>query len=987
MDLRVSTRGEYLSNNFILHEVIDVALQRDAANVNGILLYYQNVRGLRTKIDEFFLNTRDSDLDVIVLTETGLDNRINSLQLFGTAFNVFRCDRSARNSNKSNFGGVLVAIAQCHPSSAIETVNGNCLEQVCVSATIRGKKLFLCGIYIPPDKSQNTDVIEAHISCVGELSDKSADNDVILICGDYNQPRIEWASDSTVISTHLAAAGTTLIDGMNYYNLNQMNYQKNRLGRTLDLVFCPSECQCLVETCIAPLLPVDHHHPPLAITLFTAGSSSTARVFAENETRSLNYRRIDFAALTEYLSNVDWQTVYECADVNDMTGCFCNIIVQWLHSNLPFVKRPISPAWSTPRLRELKRLRNTAQRKHRLLKTALARCNFKRCSDQYRRLNMTLYKSYVLRVQTDLRKNPRNFWNYVNSKRKCASVPLHVQLDSIETTSERESCELFAKFFASVFADQTATDVEAQTAAETVPIGLADLSCFEISTDLILAAAKKLKRSYSAGPDGIPAIVFNRCADVLTNPLRCIFNKSFEQSKFPEIWKQSHMFPVLKSGDRQNVRNYRGITSLSAGSKLFEIVVSGYVLTHTKNYISTAQHGFMPGRSVCTNLLEFTSSCFSRMEQKMQVDAVYTDLKAAFDRIDHGILLRKISRLGASCQFVDWLSSYLRGRILRVKLGSSISSQFTNNSGVPQGSNMGPLLFMLFFNDVTLLLGVGCKLVYADDLKLFLVVQTIEDCHRLQSMLNIFVDWCRKNWLVISIAKCEVITFHRIQNPIIFDYRINGLELKRVDRVNDLGILLDARLTFHLHHTTIISKATRQLGFISKIARDLKDPHCMKALYCSLVRPLLENCSLVWFPHQLTWNLRIERVQKRFIRFALRELPWRDPVNLPPYPDRCRLLGIDTLERRRKIQQAAFIAKVANGELDSPNLLSLLNFRASQRTLRSTGMLQTSFHRTSFGYNEPITSCIRTFASVEELFEFDESSRIFVKKITRANIL
>ena len=224
--------------------------------------------------------------------------------------------------------------------------------------------------------------------------------------------------------------------------------------------------------------------------------------------------------------------------------------------------------------------------------------------------------------------------------------------------------------------------------------------------------------------------------------------------------------------------------------------------------------------------------------------------------------------------------------------------------------------------------------------------------------MKTFVDWCRQNFLVFS-----------------------------VDQVNDLGILLDAKLTFNLHRSAVISKAIRQLGFITKIARVFKDPHCLKTLYCSLVRPLIENASLIWCPHQLVWSLRIERVQKRFLRFALRDLPWRDPVNFPPYPDRCRLLGLDTLERRRKIQQAVFPAKLMNNETDSPKTLSMLNFRASQRTLRSTGLLQRNYHRTVFGCNEPMTACIRTFSVVENLFEFGEPTLMFKRRLNNTSLL
>lgn len=950
-----------------------------------ISILYQNCRSLRSKIDDVFLAMHENDFDVIILTETGLNCSINSEQLFGSKYNVHRCDRNANNSNKSSGGGVLISVAVQYPSSTVTLENGKSIEQICVSSTVKNKKIMFCVLYLPPDNSRSVSHIDAHLASINELRSLGRSNDALLVCGDYNQPHIVWRKTEEGIKPNrtslLPASSTTLLDGMDFFNLNQSNVCANHLGRVLDLVFYP-ENEIDVALSEVPLVPADLHHPPLFISLATQDVQETTRA-AVNINR-LNYRKLNFENFTVYFRDFNWLELFADCDVNAMARKFCLIIQQWLNSNLPLAKPAVSPPWSTSRLKKLKCITRRCLRKLRLNKNLETRQNFKTASSRYRRLNSLLYKSYVMRVQTDLRRNPRNFWNFVNSKRKSSSIPANLFLEEATCDNDFDSCELFAKFFSSVFAVSKATDCEAEAAVSNVPADCFCLTTFEILPAMIINAAKKLKSSFSPGPDGIPAVIFCRCAEILAAPLCCIFNKSFSEACFPHVWKESFIFPVFKNGDRHNIKNYRGITNLSAASKLFEIVVAGVIQNETKSYISVDQHGFMPGRSVSTNLLSFTSTCIQHIEDKAQVDVIYTDLKAAFDKIDHHILLKKILRLGATNQFVSWLDTYLTGRALRVKLGNSISSPFTNLSGVPQGSNIGPLLFILYFNDAASSLDTGCRLFYADDLKIFKKVQNGDDCLRLQFMLENFVKWCDINKLIISIPKCVVITFHRTTSPIVFEYQIDGVLLQRVYSVNDLGVTLDTKCSFNEHISAVITKANRQLGFIAKVSRDFNNVHCLKALYCALVRPLLENACIVWSPYQLFLDLRIERVQKRFVRLALRHLPWNDPFNLPPYPDRCRLLNLVTLKHRRVIQQALFIAKLLHGEIDSTELVSSLDFRIPQRPLRSTSLLQTRFHRTAYGFHEPFASCIRTFLLHEDLFDFNDSIPVFKSKLFRS---
>lgn len=370
------------------------------------------------------------------------------------------------------------------------------------------------------------------------------------------------------------------------------------------------------------------------------------------------------------------------------------------------------------------------------------------------------------------------------------------------------------------------------------------------------------------------------------------------------------------------------------------------------------------------------------MDSGAQVDAVYTDLKAAFDRVDHGILVARLEKIGVSPAFVAWFSSYLSDRTLYVKIGSAQSERFSNSSGVPQGSNLGPLLFALFINEIDTLLPPGCRMFYADDVKIYMLIKSLADCFELQRMVDCFEEWCSRNFMTVSVPKCSIISFHRKLTPIVFDYTLAGQPLQRATEVRDLGVILDSALTFRMHYSDVISRANRQLGFIFKISTDFRDPLCLRSLYCSLVRSILESSVVAWCPYHAYWKARIEAVQRKFVRYALRNLPWNNPSNLPRYEHRCQLLGIETLERRRSNAQAVFVAKVLKGEIDAPHILTEVHLYAPERNLRQRDFLFLRFQRTQYALHEPIRYMCCSFNDVFELFDFNITTRAFQNRLS-----
>lgn len=453
----------------------------------------------------------------------------------------------------------------------------------------------------------------------------------------------------------------------------------------------------------------------------------------------------------------------------------------------------------------------------------------------------------------------------------------------------------------------------------------------------------------------------------LSLPLATLFNSSLQSGVFPTIWKNSYLVPIFKNGSRSQCKNYRGIAILSAIPKLFEQIVHKYLEGELGHFIHKAQHGFRSGCSTTTNLVQFVNFVLEAMPG--QVDAIYTDL--AFDKVDHKLLLQKLNVMGVGGTLLKWLESYLTNRSLSVRIGAVTSRPIHACSGVPQGSHLGPLLFAIFVNDLCEVFNDCEFLLYADDLKIFRHISSADDTISLQRNLQAVDVWCKRNGMTLNVSKCECISFTRRhqQNTHVHEYRIGDQCLRRVATVKDLGVVLDSGMTFKPHINQVVSRASSMLGFVKRQSKCFSCPYVTKSLYCALVRPLLEYASVVWDPVFSVDNNRLESIQKQFLLFALRDLGWRDRFILPSYKARLQLIDLDTLDERRKVTAACFVASCLDNHVLAPDVVMHFSWELGYQRVTRSASRGPRLHlppmaRTLYVENGPIRRCIEAFNSI-----------------------
>lgn len=882
---------------------------------------------------------------MIALTETWLKPDNYNSELFCNKYVVYRFDRISRA------GGVLIAVDSSISSELLSFDNTSDIEFIAVKLLLPSFRLFICCSYIPP--GSDLLLYNCHKLAILNLHRLLRDNDRLVVLGDFNLPTVKWIKNTESISL-TPTAQHEFICSLLDLSLLQINEILNCNNKMLDLVFVSGPSDFSLSRASPLSLPEDKHHPTLDIACDIDIPNVIGISAAKSCPRSRCFRKADFAMLEELITSHDWSELFACNDIESASSIFYSSLDGFFSHCVPLQHTKIGstrPPWFSRNLAGLKNIKSKLYKRFQrtgkstdFSKYLIARANFLFHNKQS-------YDIYLNRCKLNFFHNPKQFYSFVNSKRKCSGFPSSLFYGNKISSSDKDSAELFAEFFKSTFS----SDISNLTYYPYCIHNSSSIRNPVIDYDSVFRSLSAVKAVYSPGPDGVPACVLTYCASSLSEPILKLFKLSLKSAAFPAIWKQSFIIPLHKKGSRSNIENYRGIAKLSAIPKVFEQIITCQLQHMCKSLMSPYQHGFVRCRSTTTNLLEFSSLVRDGFLSYQQTDVIYTDFSKAFDSVNHKLLIYKLDLLGFPQNLLLWLTSYLSDRTQNVLYNNTKSSLIAVTSGVPQGSHLGPLLFTLFINDLPQILKHSRALMYADDVKLChtFLPSDPSSRHLLQADLFSFQCWCAHNFLSLNCSKCKIMTFHRVK-PFLASYLLNSSPLERLSTVNDLGVLFDPKLSFNVHISSIVNKATSTLGFVKRWAKEFNDPYLTKTLYTSLVRPILEYCSCVWSPAHKNHIMSIESVQKKFLIFALRGLNWDVSLHLPPYRSRLLLINLPTLENRRILLGVLFIHKLVLGEIDSPDLLLRLNFAVPARMSRHYVPFYLPLRRQNFAKFDPL---------------------------------
>ena len=523
--------------------------------------------------------------------------------------------------------------------------------------------------------------------------------------------------------------------------------------------------------------------------------------------------------------------------------------------------------------------------------------------------NITAHKCRELEKQDALRvekkftdyPNTRKYYKFISRKLKYRqTIPDLVTDTGYSVSTDSQKAEVLNNQFGSVFI--TDNGILPNTVFHhDVPLARNIL----FNEFIVQKWMKTIPEKFYIGPDGLCPYFLKRIAPSIVKPVCTIFTLSFYQSVIPRSWLSARIVPVHKKNMTPSLpSSYRPISLTCALSKVMESIIRSQIIDHfvTNNLFSNNQHGFLPKRSTCTQLLSCLNDWTKAVDDGSGVDIIYLDFAKAFDTVSHIKLLEKLRCYRLNDMLISWITQFLSNRTQTVVVNDSVSTVCNVTSGIPQGSVLGPVLFVIYINDIVDIVKDSQIKLYADDSKLY-IRSNRENFDKLTADLDSVFRWTQSWQLQLALSKCKHI--HLGSPDFLFSYYISTDLVENVTSMKDLGVTVTTNCSFREH----IMNVTRKAGYTaSSIFRNFvsRNPTFLLSMFITYVRPILEyNCS-VWSPGLVCDIDLVEHVQRSFTR----RIPG---LSVLSYKERLEHLHLDSLEKRRMISDLCEVYKMFFG--------------------------------------------------------------------------
>ena len=879
-------------------------------------------------------DAKENNYLFMAFTESHLDDTSKEAEYHIEGYSHIVCNRIDREK-----GGVILYLRKDFTYKTLTSQS----DDMCsfLALTINELNLTVMLTYRPPSRydtsnryngerletSFNQIVLQNIEKVMGLLGTPSPN---ILVMGDFNFPNAIWREGTATPITGNAsgkASETNMLNDLlavceNHHFLQNIPFgtrpTPSGTENMLDLIFSNNH-QLLSEIRKAKTALSDHALIECDIAYHFSHNRKSKIATPEDQELNLasfNLHKADWKSIRSFLKSINWYAVLENKSNEEGLQIIISIVFDALESFCPKYKSKRGQNKShIPRDRRIlfqqrKRMKNKVKklgpntlRAHRLQNDIV---------EIERRIMGSKHAERLLEEEkavNNIKENPKFFYSFARKHQKIKSDIGPLKVNGTLLTTPEEICESLSAQYSSVYSPVDPNNsIKNPTAFFNLDsCDLETLQDIKFTEENIEEEIDTLRNNSAAGPDRFPALLLKMCKKELKKPLYILWRASLTNCDIAQIFRHAIACPVLKNNSVNYLpKSYRPVSLTSHLIKIFEKIMVKEIVKflHKHNLLPWNQHSFLRGRSTVSQLLNQCEIVLRYLETGNCADTIYLDFAKAFDKVDHTLLCKKLKEKRIGGKVGNWLHSFLTNRTLQVSANGALSKPAPVLSGVPQGTVLGPILFLIMISDIDKNLNHTFMSLFADDSRVTRKITTDDDCHLLQKELDeVIYPWAIRNNAIFNGDKFEHIHFGPCDNPQQY-LDPNGSEIMRQNEIKDLGVIISNDLSWSNHIDATIAKCRRMSAWILRTFTK-RDVITMRTLWVSMLRPLIDYCSPVWSPHPTSFG-QIDRLEGVLRSFS-KHVEGLEHLN---YAARLKELRLHSIQRRHERYKIIYLYKI-----------------------------------------------------------------------------